>query len=248
MKLPARIRVPIYELKRRAKSLARERQVPLHAALDVVAGEFGFPAWSLLAARAADDRDDLLSRLSPGDLLLIGARPGQGKTRLALQLLLDASDQGRRAVFFTFEYTLRQAEERMSRLRSARPAEARQGCRALPDHAVEIDVSDDICANYVMRHLAEAPQGTVAVIDYLQILDQRRTKPPVSVQIEELRRFARQRGIVLAFISQIDRAWDPVVQPLPELGDVRLPNDLDMALFSKACFLHEGRARFHSLV
>lgn len=73
-----RLSAPVYHLKRRAKALARFENIPLHQALDRIAREEGFAAWSLLASRAMTGAcaAPLLSRLGPGDVLLIGARPG----------------------------------------------------------------------------------------------------------------------------------------------------------------------------
>jgi len=237
MKLSA----PIYQLKRRAKLLARDKKIPLHAALDRIARDEGFAGWSLLSARLATGTtaSGVLSRLSDGDQLLLGARPGHGKTLLGLQLLLDAARDGRRGVFFTLEYTERETRERIRSLEGETPG--------LGD-ALEIVTSDDICADYIIRHLADASRGTVAVIDYLQILDQRRNKPELSEQISALQRFARKTGIVLAFITQIDRSYDPETKPLPDMQDIRLPNKVDVGLFSKACFLHEGKAQFRAIV
>ena len=45
------------------------------------------------------------------------------------------------------------------------------------------------------------------------------------------------RGLLVAFLSQIDRAHDLTARPYPDLRDVRLPNPLDLRLFDKACFL-----------
>lgn len=227
---------PIHRLKRRARLLARDRDIPLHAALDHVARLEGFATWSLLSASATTDTG-LLSRLGEGDLLLLGARPAQGKTLLGLRLLLDAARAGRRSAFFTLEFSEVQTRTHLRRL--ATDAQAA---------AIEIDTSDEICADYVMRRLSGASRGTVAVIDYLQILDQHRNKPALGEQIATLRAFARSSGVILAFIAQIDRSYDPAREPLPDLADIRLPNPLDMALFSKACFLHAGRMRFRPLM
>ena len=49
MKLSA----PIYRLKRKAKLISQHKNIQLHQALDGVAVEEGFSAWSLLAARFA---------------------------------------------------------------------------------------------------------------------------------------------------------------------------------------------------
>ena len=234
-----RLSAPVYQLKRRAKLLARDEKAPLHAALDRIAREEGFAGWSLLAAHvsASSGETDILSRLSDGDIVLLGARPGHGKTLLGLKLLLDAIRDGRRGVFFTLEYTERETRQRIRSLEGETPG--------LGDR-IEIVTDDDICADYIIRHLAGAPRGTVAVIDYLQILDQRRNKPELSEQIDTLQAFAREAGIVLAFLSQIDRSYDPASKPLPGLQDIRLPNRVDMSLFSKACFLHEGKAQFEA--
>ena len=97
---------PIHRLKRRARLLARRERIPLHAALDRIAREEGFSAWSMLVARsvATSPGTAKLSELSDGDLLLLGGRPGQGKTLLSLDLAAQAVKAGRTAVFFTLEY------------------------------------------------------------------------------------------------------------------------------------------------
>lgn len=103
MKLSA----PIYHLKRRAKRLSRDEGIALHEALDRIAVHEGYAGWSLLAARHADAKPaaTLFAQLKPGDLMLLGARPGQGKTLKSLELAVDAMKAGRRAIFFTLEYT-----------------------------------------------------------------------------------------------------------------------------------------------
>ena len=236
MKLSA----PIYQLKRRAKLLARDEKLLLHTALDRVANQEGFASWSLLSARSAARARPgaLLEKLSPGDMLLLGARPGQGKTLLGLDLLLDAVREGRQGVFFTLEWSERQSRERLRSRAGDKPALA---------DAAEVVASDAIDAELIVRHLAHAARGTIAVVDYLQILDQQRSKPDLSEQISILQSFARERGVIFAFISQIDRAYDPEAKPLPDVQDIRLPNKVDMGLFSKACFLHQGKTQFQTM-
>ena len=235
MKLSA----PVYRLKRKAKELARKDDIPLHLALDRVAVAEGFGAWSLLAAKSAEtlSAEGLLARLEPGDLLLIGARPGHGKTLLSLQLAVEAMKAGRRAVFFTLEYTARDVLGRFRAL-GVDPAQF--------DALFSFDDSEAISADHIMRVLAEAPRGTLAIVDYLQLLDQKRGNPELGAQVSALKAFAQARGVVLAFISQIDRSYDPAAKPCPDLSDVRLPNPLDLSLFSKSCFLNEGEVRFQA--
>jgi hypothetical protein len=232
-----RLAAPIYQLKRRARLLARNEKIALHEALDRLAREEGFAGWSLLSSQLAlhPPSTMVLSRLSAGDRLLLGARPGQGKTLLGLRLLLDAAGKGRRAVFFTLEYTDRESRDRIRALD--------RGGHGRGDK-VEIVASDDICAVSIIRHLYGSRRGTVAVIDYLQILDQQRNKPALSEQMQGLHDFSRNTGVILGFLSQIDRSFDPNSKPLPDICDIRLPNPIDPGFFTRYCFLHDGQARF----
>lgn len=234
-----RLSAPVYHLKRQARLLSRRENVPLHTALDRVAAKDGFGSWSLLAAKAAEaaPADRLLSRLMPGDMVLVAARPGQGKTLMSLELAVAAMKQGSRAVFFTLEYM---HADILGRFRDigADPADF--------DHLFEFDNSDAISAAYIIERLQFAPRGTLAVIDYLQLLDQKRDNPELMAQISALRSFARGRELVLVFISQIDRSYDSARKPFPDMGDIRLPNPLDLSLFDKACFLNKGEIQFQA--
>lgn len=227
---------PIFQLKRRAKLMARNNAVPLHEALDQIAREEGFARWSLLSAQVAAGSisNQLFSRMVEGDMLLLAGRPGQGKTALGFELLRAAYDDERQSVLFTLEMTEHQAQKRIKKHDSLL-------------RKTEIVTSDEICADYIIRHLSLARPGTFALIDYLQILDQQRHKPHLSQQVAALRDFAKKTGAVFAFISQINRSFDPQCKRLPDMRDIRLPNLLDLSLFTKACFLHNGEARFQNV-
>ena len=62
-------------------------------------------------------------------------------------------------------------------------------------------------------------------------------------QVKALRGFAKERGLIIVFITQIHRSYNPAEKPCPELADVRLPNPLDLTLFNKTCFLNDGVVR-----
>jgi replicative DNA helicase len=235
MKLSA----PIYHLKRKAKRLSRDAGIPLHDALDRVAATEGFSAWSMLAAKAATMTPAirLFPQFRPGDLVLVGARPGQGKTLMSLELAVEAMRSGHRAAFFSLEYTERDVLDRLRAI-GVEPAQF--------DKLFEVDCSDAISADYVVKQMASAKSGTFVVIDYLQLLDQRRENPDLTVQVRTLRSFARDRGLIVAFISQIDRSYDPAAKPCPDLDDVRLPNPLDLTLFDKTCFLNNAEVQFRA--
>jgi Replicative DNA helicase len=226
---------PLYYLKRKARLLSRKLNIPLHEALDCVAREEGFMSWSLLSDRVATATEfEVLDRFRPGDLVLIGARPGQGKTMTGLHLAVTAARQGRSSTFFTLAYSTEEVDERLRRLGVHREDFGQ---------LFELHVSDGINADYIVQALALAPEGSVAVVDYLQALDHRRTNPDILMQVRSIREMAKSRGVIIAFISQIDHSFDASGKSLPDLADIRLPNPLDLDLFDQSLFMHKGQMR-----
>jgi replicative DNA helicase len=234
-----KLSTPIYCLKRKAKLLSRAEKIPLHDALDLVALQEGYTRWSLLAAKlsASSPAANLFAGLRPGDLILLGARPGQGKTLMSLELAVEAMKAGNQAIFFTLEYT----EKEILDCFHAIGAEYAQF-----DRLFEFDCSDAISASYIMESSGSVPRGTLLIVDYLQLLVQRRDHPELAAQVRALKSFAQDRGLIIVFISQIHRSYDPSKKSLPDIQDVRLPNPLDLRLFNKTCFLNKGEARFRT--
>lgn len=234
MKTPA----PIYRLKRAARALSHKLEIPLHEALDRIAQQEGYGRWSLLSSAVARPASKLFAALQPGDMVLLGARPGHGKTLMSLELAVEAMKAGHQASFFTLEYTQRDVLDRFRAI-GAEPARF--------ERLFRFDDSDLISADYIQSRLFDAPHGSLVVVDYLQLLDQRRDNPALDIQVRTLERFARQRGLILIFISQIDRSYDSSAKPLPDMRDIRLPNPVDLSLFSKTCFLNNGEIVFQTL-
>jgi len=80
---------------------------------------------------------------------------------------------GNRAVFFTLDYTEKDLADRFRTIGMER---AEFGA------LFDCDCSDAINADYIVKKLAAASRGTLAVIDYLQLLDQRRETPELMAQ------------------------------------------------------------------
>ncbi len=236
-----KLSVPIYRLKRSAKLLSRKENIPLHKALNRIAISEGFNNWSLLAARMAADAPvrKLFAQLSPGDLVLLAARPGHGKTLMGLELISEAINQGHQGVFFTLEYNESDVQDRL-RLINAK--------FTMFDDQFEFDDSNNINADYIAKKLENTPSGTIVVVDYLQLLDQKRENPELSDQVQALRLLAKTKGLIIILISQIDRSYDQSAKSFPKLKDVRLPNPLDLALFNKTCFLNNGEIQIRTTI
>lgn len=237
--MPSSSTTPIHRLKRKAKLFARDHAVPLHTALDHVAAGEGYASWSLLSVRRgdADAASVVLPLLSPGDLVLLGARPGLGKTMMALDLARHAVARGGEAGVFTLEYTEADVVERLKRL-GARPED-------LGDRFT-LDCSDRIDAAHVIGALSDRPDNLIVVVDYLQSLDHRRDAAPLAEQIAALRGFARAHGHIVLLIAQIDRAFARSDRRCPGIDDVRTPNPIDAGLFDKGFFIGDGVARLYA--
>ena len=232
---------PIFQLKRTAKSLSHTKKIPLNQALDQVAVGEGFSSWSELASSPSSLSSParLFNELEHGDLLLLGGRPRQGKTVMALKLIVEAMKRGHRGVFFTLDYN----EQDVAKLFAKIGISSKKF-----NELFEFDNTDDIDAHYIIQQMQSAPSGTVVAVDYLQLLDQRRQSPVVGVQVEALKSFARERGLIVIFTSQIDRSYELSARPFPDMRDVRLPNPLDVSIFDKACFLSGGEIQMQSEV
>jgi len=227
---------PIFILKQQAKGLSRKEKIPLHDALDRIAKREGFTSWSLLAAKWSADGAtlSLSSHLRPGELVLLAARPGQGKTLLSLGLAIEWMARGNRAAFFTLEFT---------RADVARCFDTLDEDIRKFDRSFTVDDSDGISADYIIGQLGSAPPNMLVVVDYLQLLDQKRDNPDVMHQVRQLRDFARRLRATVICLSQVHRSYDSVARPFPALSDIRLPNPLDLRLFDRACFLNGGKVQ-----
>ncbi|WP_299616019.1 DNA helicase [uncultured Tateyamaria sp.] len=236
-----RLSSPIYALKRHAKRLARDNDIRLHEALDQIAAKEGFNDWSHLASSSSKTTPakEFMSQLRSGDMVLIGARPGHGKTLFGLELAALAEKNSRKSYVFSLEYNEADVRDRFAKLGLDQDARARP---------TVLDTSDEICAAYIIERLGHRPGEALVVVDYLQLLDQRRSNPSLEEQVRALKTFAVESRAIVVLISQIDRSFDLSSSDMPGLGDVRLPNPLELSLFDKMCFLHDGDVQIEKAV
>ncbi len=177
---------------------------------------------------------EIIKQISSGDMVLIGARPGHGKTLLGLELAALAEEINRTGYVFTLDYNETDVWDRFEKL-GFDP----NGF----DRPVVVDTSDNICAAHIIERLSSIPDDALVVVDYLQLLDQRRSNPPLDEQVRALKKFVAERGAIVVIISQIDRAFELSSSRMPNIDDIRLPNPVDLTLFDKRCFLHDGEVQ-----
>lgn len=232
---------PIFLLKRDAKRLARSQSLPWLAALDQIAQREGFQSWSLLQSKANKAHTNtetstitpqrLYQMLSPGECWLIASRPGFGKTRIALQTLQEAYKHGNKGTFFSLDFTQSKTKKILASF------------DGLHDQSpIKVDCSDTISSDYIITQCQpHARKGDLFVIDYLQLLDQKRSTPPLQAQVQALKQFADDTQCILLFLSQIDRSFEESEKSCPDWEDIRLPNPLDLSLFDQGLFRHHDQ-------
>ncbi len=231
MKLSA----PIYVLKNQAKKLKIAQEISMSQALDLIAQNEGYNSWSLLMAKSKEllprRYDQLMEYFNPGDLIMVGARPFEGKTTFVTGLFVQAiHNRKEESLFFSLSEVKGDIEKRMVKFDSE-ILNKKEG--------YEINYSDDISADYVIDYCKErVSNGSIIVIDYLQLLDQKREKAPLQQQVESLKVFARQKECIIIFIAQLDRGARGADRRIPCVSDINLPNPLDLNLINKMIFLH----------
>lgn len=135
------------------------------------------------------DLDHKLGGAHPGDLIVIGARPGMGKSTLAVDIGLNVAKSGRGVSVISCEMTHEQIGRRLV------SAQARELSISVPYHALRAGRLDE-------SQKLVADQAAAALMNIPLIIDDRR-KPALSQIFASVktaaRKFARQ-GVALGLI------------------------------------------------
>lgn len=234
MKLSA----PIHVLKSNAKALKKSESISMSEALNKIANQEGFNSWSLLQSKSTavfpKTYDEILDFCNGGDLVLVGARPGYGKTSFTIGLFVKAIQQMRtKSYYFTLSETHKDVAGRMAIYDES---------IGQNDDVFELNYSNDICADYIIDQTKDGIQdNSVIVIDYLQLLDEKRVNPPLQEQVEKLKKYATEKNCIIIFLSQVNREIEYKNDRRPTKEDIRLPNPLDTNLLNKIIFLYRER-------
>ncbi|HWQ07481.1 MAG TPA: replicative DNA helicase, partial [Holophaga sp.] len=193
--------------------------------------------------------DSITQGFQPGNLIVLAARPGIGKTALALNWLLrSAMYQNAHAAFFSLEMS---KEEVFSRLLSAHArinmkqiqagafddavhAQILRSRDALIEMPIFINDQAAITVREITamvdRHLAQANQKLdLIIVDYLQLMsspqDSRAAKQSEAVRIGEISRafklLAKDHGLPVVILSQLNREVEHRQGGRPQLSDLR---------------------------
>ncbi len=207
------------------------------------------------------DADNLFHGLRGGDLVILAARPGVGKTSFALNLAVNAAKAGTAVAFFSLEMSAGQlvqrilcAEARVS-LSKIRGGFIQEGdwsaiadaSNTLSKLELYIDDSPGLSilearakARRELRHASGQGRGLI-IVDYLQLMQppQTRRDGNRAVEVGEISRglkiLAKEMDMPVIALSQLSRAVEMRGKKRPMLSDLResgsIEQDADIVMF-----------------
>jgi replicative DNA helicase len=204
------------------------------------------------------DLDDLFGGFRGGDLVILAARPGVGKTSFALNLAVNAAKAGTTVAFLSLEMSASQLVQRIlcSEAR-VNLGNVRQGRMTDSDWMAIIEASntlynldmyiDDTPALSILelrakarRELRSKEKGLI-VVDYLQLMQPPRSRADGNraVEVGEISRglkvLAKEMDMPVIALSQLSRAVEMRGKKRPMLSDLResgsIEQDADIVMF-----------------
>ena len=203
------------------------------------------------------DLDRAISGLNKSDLILLAARPGMGKTSMALNILLEAGKKsGKTVAFFSLEMSREQLVNRMlcseamidaQKLRTGELeendwAELINAMGPLSEAPIYIDDTPGVTPMEVRskcRRLKVEKGLGLIVIDYLQLMSGNSRNDSRQQEISEISRslkaIAREMEAPVIALSQLSRACEQRADHRPMLSDLResgaIEQDADVVAF-----------------
>lgn len=201
--------------------------------------------------------DDRLCGLQPSNLVIVGARPGMGKTSFAMGLASHAAVELRVPVLvFSLEMSHLEITQRLlcgearvdsTRMRSGRLLESdwpkiSHAIGRLGEAPLYVDDTPNLTIMDIRakaRRLKSKTEIGLVVVDYLQLMTGRTNAENRQVEVSEISRglkiLARELAIPVVALSQLSRNLEMRADKRPVLADLResgsLEQDADVVLF-----------------
>lgn len=187
--------------------------------------------------------DDALGSLEGGDLIVIGARPGVGKSAFVTQMAMNFTASGKRVGFFNLEMQDKQVYERfVSRHSGIGITRLRRARRFLGDEEKRFQEANEyLCGQDIIistgsktvsqiRNESRHMDYDVIIIDYLQLLRadvryQSRASEVGAIS-KAVKALAMELNIPIIALSQLNRVSEmketkePTMSELREAGDI----------------------------
>lgn len=200
------------------------------------------------------DLDKTITGLNKSDLIIVGARPGMGKTSFALNIVRNvAVGAGKTVCFFSMEMTRDQLAQRMlsneasiksEKLRTGEINEAEwrrltKAGEVLGNANIFLDESSGVTVPEMKAKIRRLKHVDLVVVDYLGLMHSaRRTENRVQ-EISDITRnlkiMAKELNVPLVVCAQLNRGGAEGNKKRPSLTDLResgsIEQDADIVLF-----------------
>ena len=192
------------------------------------------------------DVDDLFHGFRGGDLIILAARPGVGKTSFALNLAVNAAKRGTAVTFFSLEMSAGQLVQRiLCYISEGDWGAIADAMNSLSQLELYIDDSPGLsileARAKARRELRKASGKGLIVVDYLQLMQppQTRRDGNRAVEVGEISRglkvLAKEMDMPVLALSQLSRAVEMRGKKRPMLSDLResgsIEQDADIVMF-----------------
>ena len=198
--------------------------------------------------------DNVLVGMGKGDLILIGARPGMGKTSFAMNIALNVAKSTKKAVcIFSLEMTCEQlaarliSSEAMIDSKSIRSGNLTpddwnvisQKAAELSETNIFIDDTTGITVTSMKAKLRKIKNVGLVVVDYLQLIQGERHMENRVLEVGDISRslkmLAKDLGVPVVCCAQLSRANEQRTDKRPMLSDLRdsgaIEQDADVVMF-----------------
>ena len=198
--------------------------------------------------------DSILAGMGKGDFVIVGARPGMGKTSFVLNIASNVAEKTKKAVcVFSLEMPAEQLVTRMLASEAMVDSYSLRSGKLTPEDWTKIaeasgrlagidlliDDSAGITATAMKAKLRRVNNLGLVVIDYLQLMQGERHLDNKAQEVGDISRnlklMAKELGVPVVCCAQLNRATDSRTDKRPMISDLRdsggIEQDADTILF-----------------
>ena len=211
------------------------------------------------------DLDKMITGLNKSDLIILGARPGMGKTSFALNIVRNvAMNTGKTVCFFSLEMTRDQLAQRMlsseagiksEKLRTGELDDDEwtrlaQAGDALSKANIYFDETSSITVPEMKAKLRRMKQLDLVVVDYLGLMKSARSTENRVQEVSEITRnlkiMAKDLKVPVIACAQLSRGTEtkgkshrPALSDLRESGSIEQDADIVLFLYRESYYDNE---------
>ena len=188
--------------------------------------------------------DDKLGGLEGGDVIVLAARPGVGKSAIVTQMIGQMAERGKNVAYFNLEMNENQVYERfISRIAELELVRVRRANRFLSDEEDKFAKANEKLMDYnitvstgsktvgEIKNIARNQKFDILVIDYLQLIKSERKFSNRASEVGEISKaikaLAMELKVPIILLSQLNRTSEHTENKEPEISELRESGDIE---------------------